>query len=491
MRDRGMRYWLPSWLADRISRPFLRKHPRLGPIHIIFLICDHFEPRHGIASDDQPFQRMAIWEKEYQSFFNKCKQTFGHAPRHTWFYPPHHGLEHLATLARMAHSGLGEVEFHYHHDGDTSETLRKDLSASIAAYNRRGLLLLSGNPPRTSFGFIHGDWALDNSAGGRYCGVNDELTILRELGCWGDFTMPSANECQTRKINSVYYAIDDPNNPKSHDTGIDVTVGTKPPGNGLFMMQGPLGLNFFAPGYPRLENASLTTQNWGRPDRVQAWLNAHVHVRGRTDWVFVKLHTHGAVEKDYDAIFGEKAWKMHAHLNEVYNDGKNYVLHYATAREAYNLCKAAEQGLEGHPDEFRNHILPPLPSAYYCLDIEHDLVSCAEDRLSIANIDSDAPRVLRSKLIPLICGRVGTVTFTRQAGMTRCAIGGAQEDVTVQMAVGAAKVMVIVGELIESTVLQGDLVQLCLRPHSGQIHFTVHCNGHPAKTMFRPQDIQA
>ena len=43
------------------------------------------------------------------------------------------------------------------------------------------------------FAFIHGNWSLDNSRpDGRWCGLNNELILLRELGCYADFTLPSA-----------------------------------------------------------------------------------------------------------------------------------------------------------------------------------------------------------------------------------------------------------------------------------------------------------
>ncbi len=45
---------------------------------------------------------------------------------------------------------------------------------------------------------------------------------------------------------------------------------------------------------------------------------------------------------------------MHDHLERVYNDGSNYVLHYVTAREMYNIIKAAEAGRSGNPREYRD-----------------------------------------------------------------------------------------------------------------------------------------
>ena len=95
------------------------------------------------------------------------------------------------------------------------------------------------------YGFVHGDWALDNSRpDGRCCGVNNELDVLRETGCYADFTMPSApSVTQTSKINSIYYAVDDPERPKSHNRGVDVGRGARP-ADSLMLIQGPLLLNW-------------------------------------------------------------------------------------------------------------------------------------------------------------------------------------------------------------------------------------------------------
>ena len=107
-----------------------------------------------------------------------------------------------------------------------------------------GRLLRRNATGELTYGFIHGNWALGNSRpDGRWCGVNDEISILRKTGCYADFTMPSAPDCtQTRTINSIYYATDDLERPKSHDTGIPARVGAAAPENALLMIQGPLAL---------------------------------------------------------------------------------------------------------------------------------------------------------------------------------------------------------------------------------------------------------
>jgi hypothetical protein len=76
---------------------------------------------------------------------------------------------------------------------------------------------------------------LDNSLpGDRFCGLNNEITLLRDLGCYADFTMPSgASPTQARLINTIYWAVDDPDKPKSYDTGVPVIPGAT--ANGRFI----------------------------------------------------------------------------------------------------------------------------------------------------------------------------------------------------------------------------------------------------------------
>jgi hypothetical protein len=52
---------------------------------------------------------------------------------------------------------------------------------------------------------------------------------------------------------------------------------------------------------------------------------------------------------------------MFKHLESTYNDGKNYVLHYVNSREVFNIIKAAEAGLSGNPNDYRDHVLPKPP----------------------------------------------------------------------------------------------------------------------------------
>ena len=208
------------------------------------------------------------------------------------------------------------------------------------------------------YGFIHGNWALDNSRpDGRWCGVNNELDVLRETGCYADFTLPSApSPTQTRKINSIYYAVDDPSRPKSHDTGIDVGTGPAPPGS-LMLIQGPLVLDWRRRKWgliPRVENACLQANQPPTIERLDLWLKARVQVPSRPDWFFVKLHTHGAPEANQQVLLGEPMVQFHRALAQHAAEDPNFHFHYVTAREMYNLARAAEMSWQGSIVEARD-----------------------------------------------------------------------------------------------------------------------------------------
>jgi len=193
------------------------------------------------------------------------------------------------------------------------------------------------------------------------CGINNELIVLRELGCYADFTLPSApSETQTKQINSIYYSQDDPDLPKSHDTGVEVEKGVKPSGD-LMLIQGPLTLNWRNRKWglvPRLETGELRQSSPPSAQRVDLWVNCNIQVKGRPEWIFVKIYTHGTQESDMPVLLGKESDEMFSYLESKYNDGTNYVLHYVSAREMYNIVKAAESGESGNPSIFRDYHLP-------------------------------------------------------------------------------------------------------------------------------------
>ncbi len=344
--------WLPAHLRQR-SRP-----PLTGPTHVMLSVCDHFEPFHG-TDKRGAMERMALWQREWPKLIRNFKDADGRHPKHTFFYPiEQHDDDVVQALAELCKGSGGEAEIHLHHDNDTAENLHNTLELGKERFARLGLLSKDASG-RLRYGFIHGNWALDNShPEGRGCGVSNELDVLMQTGCYADFTMPSApHRTQTRTINSIYYARST-GKPKSHDTGIPCSADRRPETNSLLMIQGPLGLNWERRKWgllPRIENGDLTGTNPPLPDRLRIWLKLGIHVAGREDWMFIKLHTHGAIPQNSGALLGEPMRRFHEHLMQSMTAASPWRLHYVTARELVNIVHAAEDGHAGDPGRFRDY----------------------------------------------------------------------------------------------------------------------------------------
>ena len=331
--------YLGAWLFTYLLQTAKRRAPSQGQdVHLLLCIADHFEPEHGKVGPEQALSRVRIWALEYPRRFASFRDTDGLPPRHTFFYPlEQYQPQHLDILAEFCRAGYGEVEVHLHHDGDTADALRhKLLDFKDRLALRHGLLARRQDSREPCFAFIHGNWALDNSRpDGRWCGVNNELDVLRETGCYADLTLPSApNATQTRKINSIYYAVDDPERAKSHDWGQD--VGEAAPAEALMMIQGPLVLNWHRRKWgvlPGLENGCLQGSQPPSIQRLKSWLKARVQVRCRPDWFFVKLYTHGAPEENQKVLLGEPMVRFHEALARLARNDSHFRYHYVTARD--------------------------------------------------------------------------------------------------------------------------------------------------------------
>jgi hypothetical protein len=216
--------------------------------------------------------------------------------------------------------------------------------------------------------FIHGNWALDNSRnvnGQNFCGVDDELTILMELGCYCDATFPSLQiESQPSLINKIYYAEDDPNEPKSYDTGVLSAVGMATLEDHLMIFVGPQMINWsdWRFGFhPTIDDGDIYADMLPSGERFDLWVSANIHIEGRPNWIFVRTLTHGAAKK-YRALDANLGGDMDEMLTAVENKYKNsdkYRLHYMTTREAFNVIKAAEGGYDGNPNDYRDFVLKP------------------------------------------------------------------------------------------------------------------------------------
>lgn len=355
--------WLPTYGWQRLARR--RTHSR-G--HIIISVADHFEPSispdapERYAPRDEQERRLDRWCREYPQSVDPFRDADGCPLRHTYFFPAEQydrGL--VEQLAQHCRDGWGEIEIHLHHGTsapDTPEATRASLTTFRDQLVRHGCLSRLDGEGDARYGFVHGNWALANSGGGINCGVDEEMQILADTGCYGDFTLPSApNVSQVAKINSIYECALPLDERAPHRRGLDLRVGRRPERFPI-IVQGPLMLDFGRPvnGLPRIENSEISGRCPPSLRRLRLWRDSAIRVHGRPDWTFIKLHCHGMDPRDETSMFGDAHRAFLSELMEWSSRGGD-VVHFATSREMMNMLLAACDGRSGNPGDYRNYRL--------------------------------------------------------------------------------------------------------------------------------------
>lgn len=352
-----------QWAVSRTIHR-LRKNTQ-APVHILFCLCDHFEPGTGYVNPAIEKERMKTLLTTYPGLAKAHLDFYGNPLKRTWFFPPHyHRYNNLRELVTLCEQGYGEIELHLHHGKikpDTSENLKRTLEQCIEEYGHFGIF--GSEQGQKKYGFTHGNFALDNSQCGRNCGVNDEIRILSDTGCYADFSFPSLNITSPIRINSIFYATDNPRKPKSYNFGHRVKR-TASPGcdrGDLMLIQGPVYPSLRRKGPFRVFNGDDIN---GKPPKTQRdvdhWVDSNIHVQGQKNWIIIKTHTHGATTGD--AVLGREMKEICRMFEMNYNDGIRYRLHYVTARELYNIVRAAESGeKDENPEVYRDYKIAPPP----------------------------------------------------------------------------------------------------------------------------------
>ena len=337
---RNAHLWLPDYLRGR-----LRRHAEAPARTAWVTIADHFEPLWKRPSENVASERVALWRRAWPEIAARHQDSTGRPPQYGFFYPEEeYRPELLEPLAEMTRLGIADVEVHLHHDDDTGTSFVEKLSRFTQTLHARHGLLRQ-HEGRVAFGFIHGNWALDNGRpDGRWCGVNDEISLLRDLGCYADFTMPAAPDpAQGGPVNTIFRVTDDPRRPRSYETGVPVVPGTPAVGD-LTLITGPLGVLWRPEGRwtPRFDTGELAS--YARPtlERIRLWLSVAPRIAEHS---FVKLFAHGAQEDNAAALLGGDLERLYGGLRQLCSEAGTQ-LRYVTAWEMWRAVESLREGRE-------------------------------------------------------------------------------------------------------------------------------------------------
>jgi hypothetical protein len=353
--------WLLRYPAWRAGEVVSRAKDQGGVSHVIIVVANHFEPGLGPTA----LSRLEKWCELARATGDAIRDHDGTPFRHTNFFPAEqYERALLKMLAGLQSDGYGEVEIHLHHGvdhPDTAENTKRILETfrDILAEEHKCLSRVEpGSQPK--YGFVHGNWALANSAGGRYCGVDSEMQILADTGCYADFTLPSVPfQSQVPRINAIYQCGNSFAEARPHRSGPALKVGErlKLP----FIFTGPLVFDWTRRvrglPIPRLEDGALAQNYPLNMNRFDRWRSAGIGVEGRHDWTFIKLYSHGFFDADQDAMIGEQMKRFMGEVLQTAERTGEFKIHFASAREAFNMVVAAVEGRQGEPGAYRDYKL--------------------------------------------------------------------------------------------------------------------------------------
>ena len=355
--------WLvryPFWRATKL----LLSGGATDHSHIIFVVANHYEP--GVGR--QAAAPVDHWCKLARSTGRSLKDHDGTFFRHTYFFPAEqYDCASIDKLAALQDEGLGEVEVHLHHGvdkPDNASNTRRLLETfrDTLAY-KHNCLSLDASSSLPQYAFVHGNSALANSAGGRNCGVDSEMQVLASTGCYADFTLPSApDQSQVPKINAIYQCGHPLQQARPHRSGPDLKVGDKP--SLPIIVNGPLVFDWTRRVHglpiPRVDDGALAGNYPLQLGRFRRWQSAQIGVRGRPEWVFIKLHCHAFFEQDQEAMMGDELRRFMTEILEEAEATGRFKVHFASAREVFNIIMAAVEGERGDPGLYRDYHLRPI-----------------------------------------------------------------------------------------------------------------------------------
>ncbi len=293
---------------------------------LVTVICEL--PQQGIDEQaEQALNRMTrITEAHVDCTGRHFRYTFA-CPVYDW------SASDMACLTEYCRAGLGEIELLLPSVCPDSDNLRRLLTRSVSSLEQSSFVIV-----RSSERSSERKASPDRKA---------ELLLLRDFGCYADFSFPDpASSLQPSRINTVTSVSHQADSDNPYKDAASIKSGAVSYGD-LFVIDGPMIIdwtNWCGLFNPSVEFGRLSYYSPPDTTRIERWIRADVHVDGQPNWVFVKLILSDHFLAGSSSELLESLDHTLDCLERRLAEGDEYRLHYVTAREMYNIARAAEAG---------------------------------------------------------------------------------------------------------------------------------------------------
>ncbi|MDR0305742.1 MAG: hypothetical protein LBI42_02775 [Chitinispirillales bacterium] len=339
------------WLVSYIKRE-RRKKFWIGdePVHLHVAFCNHLSPFRNNVNQEIAEHRIVTWGREYSRFASEHRDSQGRQPVHTFFYDESgYNPRFVDTLYKMCKAEIADVEILLRQKNDTSESFKRKLEGfRDVLFHHHGLLRRVGED-KIFFGFIYDGSAQSSSQlQKQFYDLKQKSLILKECGCYADFTFPSTPDtAQPPVINSIFFSDTADTKNNLYERGCRASIHNWSEED-LLIIQGPLGVNWRNRRlclFPRIETGEISSRNRFTPHRAKLWLDTPAQIEGAPGHIFLKLHTYGAVDSTVRYLFGESGMHdLYGYLEKTFHCNQGFFLHYVSAYEMYRRVQAVCQG---------------------------------------------------------------------------------------------------------------------------------------------------
>jgi hypothetical protein len=367
VRNKNLHVWTAGyarWLARTTpARARAAFTPGGGPRHLLFALCDHYEPHWKNTDVGVGTERVRTWLHGYPALVGPYRDSDGLPPRHSFFFPgEEYQPAYLDALASLARRGLGEVELHLHHHDDTPDGLRAKIAAYLRLFDGHGHLTRTGtasSATRSSTATGASPTRAPTDAG---------AASTESCRCCSTPAVTRISPSRRRPIRRSRHRQPDllarrrSGAPRAQDAGVTRArrrrpARSHPDDRGAARLRaaaGPLAV-------PRIENAALTADDPADAGAVRSWVARASTSRGARVGVRQGAH-HGAPEKQAAALLGGAG-------DAARRADHPFQRRQAVAAALRDRARDVQHRHRGdgrkkrRPGAFRDHVLPPPPAA--------------------------------------------------------------------------------------------------------------------------------